>query len=155
FAVVEEAVRPPEIGTLDGAKHRLRRSLGILFRRESARPQLVQRVAAVHHDVQSVPIPRDRGHLPKPGSVTNSILLLLAEFVLVEFPDAAVLFENRARVLSRRFRLAVACLAGIRRRADVDIKAAFAVKGDAFVAMLSDSGQPGDDDLRIARWLQL
>ena len=47
-------------------------------------------------------MPRDRGHLAQAGGVANAVFLLLPQLIFVEFPDAAVLFENRARVLARQ-----------------------------------------------------
>ena len=47
------------------------------------------------------------------------------------------------------------CLAGIGRRADIDVERALAVEGDAFVAVLLHAWQTADHGFGGARWSQL
>ena len=99
-------------------------------------------------------MPGDGGHLAQAGGKARAVLLRLPELVLVELPDAAVLFEDRAGILAGRLRFRP-WLAGIGRRADVHVERSFAVERDAFVAMLAPAWQVRDHDLGSARGLQL
>ena len=92
--VVVEAVRPAEVvaGAID-AVHRLGRTRLVILRLKQIRPQLVQRIAVVHHQVKRAVVPRDRDHLPKTGGVPRAVGERLSRLVLVEPPDAAVGLE--------------------------------------------------------------
>src|ERR1700685_170206 len=98
-------------------------------------------------------MPGDGRHLAQAGREADSIFLRLAELVLVELPDAAVLFQDRAGILSRRLGLPILGLTGVRRCADVDVERAFSVEGNPFVAVLSLSLQTADHDFSRASGL--
>ena len=91
-------------------------------------PKHVELIAVVHHDVRVPVVPRNRRHLAHSGRVPDAVGLRLPELAVAEFPDSAVLFENRARVLARRLPAAITHLAGVRGRADIDVERPLAVE---------------------------
>jgi hypothetical protein len=83
-----------EIRALHGAIQRFSRPLGVVFRRERIRPEDVELIAVVHHDVERTLVPRDRGHLTQAGGESSAACLLrLSWLALIELPDAGVLLE--------------------------------------------------------------
>ena len=119
------------------------------------REQNVELVAAVHDHVDRSVMPGDRGHLAHSRGEACAVGLLLAQFVLVELPDPAMLFENRAGILAGDTGLAILRLAGVRRRAYVHIQRSLAIEGDALVAMLIHTFKTGDDNFGRAGGFQL
>src|SRR5580704_17406338 len=96
--IVEKAIRPTEIKPLRGAVHRLGRTSGILLSGKLLRPQYVQLVPAVHHDIERAVVPCDRWLLAKSGYKFLPIRLFLVQLVLVKLPDAAMRLQQRTRV---------------------------------------------------------
>ena len=92
-------------------------------------------------------MPGNRRHLTEAGGEPRALCLRLVRLVLVELPDARVLLENRARVHALRAGPAIRILAGVRRRAHVDVETATAVEGNALVLVLPLVGQAADDRL--------
>ena len=115
----------------------------------------VELIAIVHRDVQRAIVPGDGRHLTQASREAHAIFLRLPELVLVELPDAAVLLEDGAGILSGRLGLPVLGLTGVRRRADIDVQRAFSIEGDPLVAVLALSLQTADHDFGGARRLQL
>jgi hypothetical protein len=70
-------------------------------------------------------------------------------------PDAAVLLEDRAGIDALGSGATIGLLTRVRWRADVDVEPAVAVKGDAFVFVLTVGGKAGHDRLRGASRLEL
>jgi hypothetical protein len=100
-------------------------------------------------------VPCDGGHLAEAGGEMRAIFLFLAQFVLVELPDTAVLLEDRAGVLTSRFRLTIFSLASVRRRAHIDVERSLTIESEALIAMLRDAGQTGHDGFGFRRGLEL
>ena len=65
-----------------------------------------------------------------------------------EAPDAAAIFELRARIDAGRVRTAIGNLAGIRRQADVDVDVARVVERDVLLGVPAADRKSIDDDLR-------
>ena len=92
-------------------------------------------------------MPGDGRHLTQAGGEAHAVFLLLPELVLVELPDAAVLFQDGAGILAGRFRRAVLGLTGVGGRADIDIQRSFSIEGEPLIAVLAHSLQTANDDL--------
>src|SRR6185437_2809498 len=108
----------------------------IVFRGKLARPQDIQLVAIVHHDINRTIVPGNGWLLTKSGNETFAIRLLLVQFVLIELPDAPMSCKQRTGILSHNSRLAITRLAGIRRRSDIHIQRSLAVERNALIMML-------------------
>jgi hypothetical protein len=84
-------------------------------------------------------VPGNSRHLAQTGRESRAVLLLLPELVFIELPDAAVLFEERTRVLTLGSRPSIRLLTSVRRRADVHVKSALPIERNSFVSMLEDA----------------
>ncbi len=115
----------------------------------------VDRIAIVHHRIDRAMGPGDVGLLPEAGDDLGAVVLGLVQLGGVEFPDAAMLFQDRAGVLARRALHPVAYLAGVGGASDIDIEKALVVEGQALVAMLARRIEAGDHGLGLPRRHQL
>ena len=80
---------------------------------------------------------------------------LLPDDVGLEAPDAAAIFELRARIDAGRARTAIGNLTGIRRKPDVDVHVARVVERDVLLGVPAADGESVDDDLGGTCRLQL
>ena len=154
-AIIVIAIGPAEIRSRIGAVHHFGRAIVIVFRGVMLRIERVDRIAIVHHRIDRAMRPGDIGLLPQPGDDLGAVILGLVQLGGVEFPDAAMLFQDRAGILAGRALHPVAQLAGIGRAADIDIKKALVVEGQALVAMLARRVEAGDHGLGPAGRHQL
>src|SRR5262249_31951664 len=90
----------------------LRRPFGVVLRRKLIGPKGVESIAVVHCDVDSV-MPGNGEHLTETDRPARAVILFLAEFVLVELPDAAMSLKQLARILTRGYPAAIPTLTGI------------------------------------------
>ena len=100
-------------------------------------------------------VPRDRDRLAHARRESRFLRELLPHDVGLEAPDAAAIFELRARVDAGRARPAIGNLAGIRRKSDVDVDVAGVVERDVLLARARRRPGIHRRRFRPARRLQL
>ena len=104
---VPETIGPSKHRALVHFEHRLEWARGVLVRVELVREQRIERIAAVHRQIQMAVRPVEGDRLPQPAGVAIRRREYLAGHVRLEAPDAAVLLELRTRVLTQDGRAAI------------------------------------------------
>src|SRR5687768_2060640 len=100
-------------------------------------------------------VPRDGNRLTHATRKARFLGELLSDNVGLETPDAAAIFELRTRVNPGRARTTIRNLAGIRRKADVDVHVARIVECDVLLRVTAADRKSIDDDFRRTRGFQL
>src|SRR5262249_14973340 len=139
-------------------QQRLERPVHVILDGKVLGIERVQRIAAVHRDVEMAIVPVERDRLSHSGRIAVGPRELLSGRVGAELPNAGVLFELRTRIDPLCSLLAIGLRTRVRRQPDVDVDITRAVEGNVLVAMsalVSAARKIADDDLRWSRRLEL
>ncbi len=141
-------MRPAEVGTLREPYQLLGRQVGPLLRPVELGPIFRQLIAPVLGRIDAAGrVERDAFTIAQPGREALCGRECLADTIGVIAPDPGSRLELRAGIVSRRIARAVAHLAGVGGRAEIDIKAALRIDRERVHRMIAGQRQPGDHDL--------
>ena len=150
--MVPVGVGPAVVGALARDVKFLRRQLGALLGRVEVRIQVVQLIAAVHHEVQlaGLRVPVQRHDVARAGDEALAVRERLAGLVGIEAPDAGMLLEQGAGLLAGRALRPILLLAGVRGCSDVDVEVARIIDGNSLGGMAALLRKALDHRLRRA-----